>query len=34
MCACVQLIIRVLDVWLGTEMITSECIVVRYRNDY
>ena len=34
MCACAWLIIRVLGVWLGTEMIISECIVVRYRNDY
>ena len=34
MCACTWLIIRVLGVWLGTEMIISECIVVRYRNDY
>ena len=34
MCACAWLIIRVLGVWLGTEMIISECIVVRYRYMY
>ena len=29
MCACAWLIIRMLGVWLGTEMIISECLVIQ-----
>ena len=29
MCACAWLIIRVLGVWLGTEMIINECLVIK-----
>ena len=29
MCACAWLIIRVLGVWLGIEMIISECLVIQ-----
>ena len=33
MCACAWLFIRVLGVWLGTEMIISECLVIQlYHN--